>query len=236
MNTVGRVREIWRYPIKSMGGEQLNLCRVGLRGIPGDRRWAVCDEQAGKIRRGETLPKLMLCRARYLDEPMADEIHHLEIGLPDGTTLRSDDPRTSKRLSEFLGCHVTLWPLAATQPKVSSLSLLTTATIETLSALNPKSRFDVRRFRPNLYVETTNGSKGSVEVGWIGKVVGIGGLRVTCGRPVHRCGMTTYEQPGLLEDSLILRTIAQRADRSVGIYADPVRSGSVSVGDLISGD
>jgi uncharacterized protein YcbX len=176
----------------------------------------------------------MLCRARYLDEPMADEINHLEIDLPDGTTLRSDDPRTSKRLSEFLGCHVTLWPLGATQPKASSLSLLTTAaTIETLSALNSKCRFDVRRFRPNLYVETTNDSKGFVEVGWTGKVVGIGGLRVTCGRPVHRCGMTTYEQPGLLEDSLILRTIAQQVDRSVGIYADPVCSGSISAGDLI---
>jgi hypothetical protein len=45
--------------------------------------------------------------------------------------------------------------------------------------------------------------------------------------------MTTYEQPGLLEDSLILRTIAQQADRSVGIYADPVCSGSISAGDLI---
>jgi len=45
--------------------------------------------------------------------------------------------------------------------------------------------------------------------------------------------MTTYEQRGLLEDSLILRTIAQRADRRIGIYADPVNSGRVSVGDLI---
>jgi uncharacterized protein YcbX len=175
----------------------------------------------------------MQCRARYLDG-LNDEIYAVEISLPDGTTLRSDDPRTPKRLSDFLGRRVTLQTLdVPTHSNSSSLSLLTTATLKTLTTLNPQSQFDVRRFRPNFYVKTADDSDGFVEVGWFGKVLEIGGLCVTCGRPVHRCSMITYQLPGLLEDSSILRTIALRAERSVGIYAQPARSGSVSVDDPI---
>ena len=47
---VGTVIEIWRYPVKSMGGEQLDRCVVGERGLPGDRGWALRDEVAGEIR------------------------------------------------------------------------------------------------------------------------------------------------------------------------------------------
>src|SRR2546425_3317944 len=47
---LGRVIEIWRYPVKSMGGEQLQRCALGKLGIPGDRGWAVRDEAAGEIR------------------------------------------------------------------------------------------------------------------------------------------------------------------------------------------
>ena len=234
MSIVGRVREIWRYPVKSIGGEELDRCDVGLRGIHGDRGWALRDEQAGKVHGGKTLPKLMQCHARYLDDPKAEEIPHVEVSLPDGTKLRSDDRRTSERLSEFLGRRVTLWTVdPATYVDVSSLSLLTTASITTLSALNPQSRLDVRRFRPNFYVETPKDSEGFVELEWSGKALEIGALRVNCKSPAPRCGMTTYEQPGLPEDPSILRTIVRQADHNVGIYASPACSGSVSVDDPV---
>ena len=45
MSVVGRVREIWRYPVKSMGGERLSRCDIELNGIYGDRRWALRDDQ-----------------------------------------------------------------------------------------------------------------------------------------------------------------------------------------------
>jgi hypothetical protein len=216
-----------------MGGEKLDHCDVGLGGIPGDRGWALRDEQAQGIRGGPTLRKLMQCRARYLGTP-CDEIHAVEISLPDGTTLRSDDRRTPEHLSDFFGRRVILQPADVTTHSNSSLlSLLTMASLKTLSTLNPQSQFDVRRFRPNLYMETSDDSGGFVEVGWFGRILEIGGLWVSCGRPVHRCSVITYPQPGLLEDSSILRTITLRADRRVGIYAQPARSGSVSVDDPI---
>jgi len=108
---VGTVVEIWRYPVKSMGGEQIDRCAVGERGLPGDRGWALRDEVAGEIRGAKKFPQLLRCAARYLEEPRAGWIPAAEITLPDGTRVRSDDPRAATRLSDLLGKRVTLWPL-----------------------------------------------------------------------------------------------------------------------------
>ena len=110
MGRIGTVREIWRYPIKSMGGESLAQCTAGVMGIPGDRGWALRDERAGEIRGAKKLPQLLLCKARYVAEPGNDDVPPAEITLPDGARVRSDDPATSARLSELLGRSVTLWP------------------------------------------------------------------------------------------------------------------------------
>lgn len=110
MSIVGHVREIWRYAVKSMGGERLPGCELGALGIPGDRGWALRDEEAGEIRGAKKIPLLMQCAARYLDEPYGDAIPHVAITLADGSTVRSDDPEASARLSAALGRRVTLCP------------------------------------------------------------------------------------------------------------------------------
>lgn len=108
---VGRVTEIWRYPVKSMAGGRLPDCRVTERGIPGDRGWALRDEEAREIRGGKKFPALLRCKARYVDEPGDGATPTAEITLPDGTRVYSDDPETSRRLSALLGAPVTLWPI-----------------------------------------------------------------------------------------------------------------------------
>jgi uncharacterized protein YcbX len=108
------VSEIWRYPVKSMRGERLPSARIGLSGILGDRGWAVRDEEAGEIRGAKKLPHLLRCEARYLEEPSVDRIPPAEILFPDGSTLRSDDPKAAARLSELLGRRVSL---SAVRPK-----------------------------------------------------------------------------------------------------------------------
>ncbi len=108
---LGRVREVWRYAVKSMGGERLERVAVAERGIPGDRGWALRDEQAGEIRGARSFPALLQCRARYLEEPAPGGSPPAEITLPDGTDLRSDEPGASARLSELVGRPVTLCPL-----------------------------------------------------------------------------------------------------------------------------
>jgi uncharacterized protein YcbX len=105
------VAQIWRYPVKSMGGEQLTETDVGFGGIPWDRGWAVRDEKAQAIRSARYIPRLLLCSARYLAGTDAGLVPHVEITLPDQSTVNSDDPKVHDRLSDALGRKVTLWSL-----------------------------------------------------------------------------------------------------------------------------
>lgn len=111
MRTLGTIREIWRYPFKSMQGERLERCEVGPLGLPGDRGWALRDEAAGEIRGAKKMPALLLCTARYREEPRGERVPPVDITLPDGTVVGSDAPGAADRLSELLGRRVTLWPL-----------------------------------------------------------------------------------------------------------------------------
>lgn len=109
---VGRVKEVWRYPLKSMAGERVEAADVGARGLYGDRGWALRDEEAGEIRGAKISPKLMLCAARYRTEPVAEgATPDADITLPDGTETSTDAADIHERLSELLGRRVTLWPL-----------------------------------------------------------------------------------------------------------------------------
>jgi uncharacterized protein YcbX len=108
---VGRVVEVWRYPVKSMGGELLAGARMGPRGIVGDRGWALRDEAAGEIRGAKKLPALMRCRARYDTEPEGDRVPPATMTLPDGAQVRTTDADVNARLSALVGRAVTLWPL-----------------------------------------------------------------------------------------------------------------------------
>jgi uncharacterized protein YcbX len=87
---VGRVVEVWRYPVKSMGGELLAEARLGPRGIVGDRGWALRDESAGEIRGAKKLPALMRCRARYDAEPDGDRVRRQRAPLGAGRPRRDD--------------------------------------------------------------------------------------------------------------------------------------------------
>ncbi len=94
-----------------MKGERLDDCTVGSLGLPGDRGWALRDEQTGEITNGKRIPLLMQCAARYREEPSEDAIPQVEITGHDGTLVRSDDEDVNERLSKVLGKTVSLWPL-----------------------------------------------------------------------------------------------------------------------------
>ena len=111
MQVIGTVKEIWRYPVKSMAGERLQRANVGALGIYGDRGWAIRDEKAGEIRNARKLPALLHCTAVYLREPSGCDVPPAQITMPDGTTFRSDCAEASEKLSEMLGRPVTIWPV-----------------------------------------------------------------------------------------------------------------------------
>jgi uncharacterized protein len=107
---VGTVGEIWRYPVKSMGGERLDHCTVGITGLLGDRGWALRDELAGEIRGARHFPPLLQCSARYRDPPAEGRLPPVDIAFPDGSHVGSDAPEVHGRLSALVGHPVSLWP------------------------------------------------------------------------------------------------------------------------------
>ena len=108
---IGALREIWRHPVKSMGGESIGETAIEKRfGVVGDRAWAIRDLAAGEIRGAKKIPELMLLGARYVDAPRERESAVVELDLGDGRRVRSDDPAVSERLTERLGRAVRLCP------------------------------------------------------------------------------------------------------------------------------
>ena len=111
MNSVGKLTQIWRFPVKSMQGDTVTSAQVSSLGLVGDRAWAMRDEVRSEVQWGKLYPQLMLCKARYRGEPEAGSATAVEITFPDGEMLASDDPRIHDKLTALIGRAARLWPL-----------------------------------------------------------------------------------------------------------------------------
>ena len=112
---VGRVAELWRYPVKSTGGGRVDHVDVVGRGVRDDRLWAVRDVAADVTATARRLPALLGCTARYDGEPDAavgpGAPWPVVLTLPDGSEVRSGDRAVDDRLAEVAGRPVRLTPL-----------------------------------------------------------------------------------------------------------------------------
>lgn len=97
-----QVSQLWRYPVKSMVGGMVDSVELEELGIVGDRTWATRDLERGGIRGAKKIGGLMRFAARDVDE------HDVEITLPDGTTVRTNDPDVHERVSAALDHRVHL--------------------------------------------------------------------------------------------------------------------------------
>jgi len=106
------VSELWRYPVKSMGGERIEATEVADAGFIGDRAYAVIDpatQKVGSAKHPRLWGALLQCRARYLDVPRRDAaLPQVSITLPDGEETGSEDPHVDERLSAVFGRPVQL--------------------------------------------------------------------------------------------------------------------------------
>ena len=283
MRIVGRVLELWRFPVKSLGGERITRSTLGPLGVPGDRGWALRDETAGEIRGAKKLPALLGCSARYRAEPDGDAIPAADIVLPDGSHTATDDPAVATHLSAVAGRPLTLWPrrpatddahyrraapdnpdfdaemramfgrtpdeplpdftglppeiFEFTSPRgtyfdVFPLHLVTTASLAAVGRDGDAERRDVRRFRPNVVIDSAAAS-GFVETDWSGRRLRIGGATLTIEVPTVRCVMVTLAQPNLAKDTTVLRSIVRDGGQNLGVYATVAVAGPVAVGDAV---
>ncbi len=209
-------------------------------------------------------PNLFSYSAAYSSPPATgSEAPPVRVMLPNGSFALSSSPEFARTLSATLGRPVTLlttpppdpqleeyWPdmeelanrdvvtdeamPAGTFFDLAVLHVLTTSTLDQLRELNPRSRFEPRRFRPNLMVDTGD-SRGFVENEWVGKEIAIGPeVRIQVFKPCFRCVMTTLAQSDLPKDPEILRTAARHNEVRVGVYASVVKTGIIRVGDTLT--
>lgn len=225
-----KVAGLWRYPVKSMEGSRLDACAVTPEGIPGDRAWALVDRATGKALSAKRHPKLMLCRARYVDEPSPGKVGPALMTLPDGTAVRTDDANAAALLSKFLGLDCA--PALAPGKHFDDRALHLVAD-STLRAFRYRTflDFDVLRFRPNILVAVPGDAV--VERDWVGRRLRAGPLEIDIAKDTKRCVMTTLPQPGLTEARGILPAIVSEG-AALGVYGAAVNSGRIAVGDDIA--
>lgn len=123
-----RITELWRYPVKSMGGAPVDAVGIDDRGVHADRLWAVRDVELGAVTTARRLPVLMTCTARFAEEPRADagpgRVTDVIVTFPDGEERRSDDPTIHAKLSELIGKPVQLVPLPAREDRAAYKGVL----------------------------------------------------------------------------------------------------------------
>ena len=232
--TIGTVERIWRYPVKSTGGEMVTEADVDPRGLAGDRLHAVRDAEgkfgSGKnTRRFRRMPGLLRLRSRY---PGGDVTAMPELLDPDGE--RVPDPTSYVRRYLDRDDVEVAREDAISHFDQLPLSVLTTATLDWVRAAVPGVPVDERRFRPNLLVRTPPGTPAFVEDQWFGATARIGGaLRVRFERSSERCVMTNEAQQDLPHSPLILRAVARAHDMRLDALATVTQPGRVRVGDTL---
>ena len=290
--TLGTVAKLWRYPVKSMLGEELTAATVSERGVAGDRAWAIVDKADGKVASAKNPAKwkrLLELQPRFAGEPTPEQpAPPVEITFPDGSTARSDDG-ADEAVSRFVGRDIRIvatppetsrleevWPtdvgeiapdefvqstkvdtnaageavsdivLAMAAPPgtffdLSPLHVITTATLAALQASAPEADFDVRRYRPNVLIETD--ADGFVENGWPGQELSVGDCRIRVDLATMRCVMTTLAHGDVAADRDTLRAVARENRIEIpglgtwacaGVYATPTTFGELRVGDTVS--
>lgn len=227
----GTVRELWRYPVKSMRGERCERLWLNQRGVLGDRLYAVRDE-AGKFGSGKTTRRFRRIDGLFRFRAVYDGEVPL-LTFPDGTTLRGDDPAIHAALSATLGTPVTLSrEEGISHFDAGPLHLLTTASMRTLGQSLPDAALDGRRFRPNILIETD--ARGFPEDAWQGQVLRVGSaVRVRVAGRTERCVMVGLAQDELLADTRILRAVARVNAVCLGVYAEALTPGAIHIGDRI---
>ena len=228
---VATVQQLWRYPVKSLVGEELAAAEVDRRGLRGDRSWALHDADgrigSGKsTRRFRRMDGLLMLRAAYDgDVPV--------LRLPDGRVLRGAGPATDAALSAYVGRPVSLSPEGEVPHHDDGpVHLVTTSSLRWAAERHGRP-VDHRRLRPNLVLDTDG--EGLAEQEWIGRRLVLGdadaGPVLEVLAPMPRCVMVDLAQAGLEVPGGLLKDLTEHNDGCLGVLAGVVRPGLVRTGD-----
>ena len=259
MTVIGTVESLWRYPVKSMGGEVLDECYLGFAGVYGDRLHAFRSEEAipgFPWLTGREQRRMVLYRPRFRHPEQAARPPNLaeaeseapgltpvyadregmavDVETPDGDILAVDDPALAERLNESIGRRHTLTALRSDRALTDCrpLSLCSLQTVARLSEETGRP-VDKRRFRANVYLDLSGG-EAFAEDGFVGGRLRIGDkVVVAVLERDPRCAMVTLDPDTAERDPAILSRIAGAHDGYTGVYAAALAEGVFRVGDPV---
>jgi MOSC domain-containing protein len=206
------VAELWRYPVKSLKGEQIQEAHVTSNGIPGDREIVVLNS-AGRIVTSRTRPKLLGLNGNL----GADGILTIN-------GFKWDSKEASELVNQAVGEEVQL--VRVPQPQAFDVLPLLISTDGATRFLN----IDRRRLRPNMLLANVNGLG---ERDWPGRIVKIGDVRIQAVKLRARCVMTAFDPDTQKQDKSVLIKIIRDLEGTTALDCSVVQPGVVRLGDAV---
>ncbi len=263
MKEIGKVESIFRYPIKSIGGERLFNSKIDKNGVEGDRIYAFKDCETGFIvsckhpRKWKEIIQLsatlnqdnsVIVRDLKNEElsskdEIESKIYELTSRTVELISVRDNLGRQIREADrsniEKLGTKINQEPLSIASKEnhffdFAPLHIITTASLNHIGTFYKEGDFKAERFRPNLIIKTSE-TNNFLENEWIGKEVKIGnGLEVKIIEPTPRCVLITLKQGKLEEDIEILKTIVQKGSaKSYTYFPGKMLKGTLGVYGII---
>lgn len=204
MEILGTVESLWRYPVKSLAGEQLDRLEIAADGVPGDRARALFVE-SGHARAGKTYRGKEHHLLHTTSEPAQAERYARDAGVV--TQLRN-------------GTHFF---------DAAPVSLLFDIWVAEVSGGVGRA-LDFRRWRPNIYARA---GESFQENDLIGTLIEAGTALLRVRAPIERCVTPNYDIATGESDPQVLRYVAQKRDTNIGVYCDVELAGVVRAEDVL---
>jgi uncharacterized protein YcbX len=234
---IGQVEAIYRYPVKSMGGERLEEAQLGWHGLEGDRRLAfrrLEDRSDFPWLSASTLPDLIRFAPRRDADGARGELP-THIRTPEGDELPVFGEDLAADVRRRYGAPVQMMHLKHGIFDEASLSVIALDTVREICRLAGRSP-DVRRFRPNVLVRSLR-STPFQEDEWVGGLLTFGegddapAIAVTM-RDV-RCSMVNLDPDSASPAPEVLKAVVRGNQNNAGIYGTVTRVGRLAVGQTI---
>ena len=235
---LGRISAIFRYPVKSMAGESLEVARLGWHGIEGDRRLAVRrlnDKSEFPWLTASKLPQLLLYKPFGLDSN-TPELLPTHVRTPDGKEFEIQSDQLRREISSRYGSDVALMNLKHGIFDEACISVISLGTVHGVERESGRG-VDLRRFRPNVVIETHN-VEPFAEDRWVGRTlrVGEGNSAAVIGVTMkdERCVMLNLDPDTAKKDSEVMKTVVRLNGNYAGVYGTVVKAGELRVGQVVT--
>jgi uncharacterized protein YcbX len=237
LTEIGQVEAIFRYPVKSMGGERLEVANLGWHGLDGDRRLAFrrIDDRSGFPWLGASkLPDLLrFAPCRREDGAQGDLPTHVRT--PDGEELPVFGESLATEVGRRYGAPVQMMQLKHGMFDDASISVIGSDTVREIGRLAGRSP-DVRRFRPNIVVRSLRPVPFQ-EDEWVGGVLSFGegddAPAITVTMRDVRCSMVNLDPDSATPTPEVLKAVVGANQNNAGVYAAVTRIGRLAVGQTI---